>query len=92
MDNQIMIDKPFAEIKEIDNEAGQYLRVWCDMYPNVYSLQIRATNSLKYYSNGKARNLIATVSVTIEELETILAEMKSYRDHQPSVFGNRDEK
>ena len=86
MSNQIMLDKPHAEIKEIDNEAGQYLRVWCDMFPNVYGIQIRATNSLKYGNGGKVKNLIATTYVTIEELESILAEMKKYRDGQPSAF------
>jgi len=85
--SDICIDKPNAEIQEIGNNAGNMLRAYCLMYPNVYNLQIRAENPINgRQAKGKKRNLIATVSVTIEEVESLVSEMKAYRDGLPSKF------
>lgn len=89
--SQIFIDKPHAEIREVkglpeNNE--NVIRVYCQMFPNVYTLQIRTHNPIDgRLGKGKPRDFIATVSVTIEEIEEILRQMKAHASGETKEFG-----
>jgi hypothetical protein len=87
--SQMFIKKPYAEIMEVKGEPEEgTLRVYCMMYPNVYNLQIRARGPLGgRYSKGTPRNMIATIHVTVEEVEELLRQMKAYASGETSEFG-----
>ena len=82
------IKKEFADIKDIGDSYGENenkLRIWCKQSPDQFNLQIRTRNPLKgrHSLSGKNRNFIATVSLSVQEMEEILAYMKSYaRKHE----------
>jgi len=79
MSEEYFKEKEFAEIKEVKGLARQNingLRVYCVNIPNYFNFQIRTHGPIT--CNGVARNMIATVSVSIEELEEILTYMKCY--------------
>ena len=61
-----------------DTNEGM-VRFYCTLYPNVWKLQIRAFQPLQkdHVAKGlKPRNLIASVSITLEQLEEILNQAK----------------
>ena len=61
-----------ADIKEIGKEKQENtLRVYCTMYPNVFTFQIRTYKPTK--QGGVNKQMIASVSLSVEELKNILA-------------------
>lgn len=93
MSSQLLINKPYARIQEIkgaDQNNDNVLRVYCEMFPDVYIFQIRTFAPINGpFGEGKPRNMIASVTVTIEELEEILREMKARKAGEPSAFDHR---
>lgn len=94
MSQEIIIPKKFAEIKEVKGlpePNDNVLRVWCNMYPDSYNFQIRTHGPINGpFGEGKPRDMIATVFVSIEELEEILRQMKAYKAGEPSAFDHRE--
>lgn len=95
MSGQIFIKRPSARIREFKNlpeNNDNVIRVWCEMYPDVYNFQIRTFAPINGpFGEGKPRNMIATVHVTIEEVEEILRQMKAYKAGEPSAFDHKQE-
>lgn len=82
MNSEVWIDKQFAEIREAKglktpNENG--IRIYCTQFPDTWTLQIRTHAPItEYGNNGIKRDMIASVTIGIEELEQMLGQMKSY--------------
>ena len=75
---ELFIDNEFAEIietREVSNT--NQARVYCSQWPNTLNLQIRTFKPITRWGKGKPRNMIANVSITIDEVEQILAFMKA---------------
>ena len=89
---QLIIQKIWAEIKEIimidqktkkEMHNDDVLRVWCTSHPDVFKFQIRTYKPINAgWKKGKSRNMIATISLTIKEVENILKYMKAEKDRQ----------
>ncbi len=91
--SQIFIKRPYAEIKEIKGLSepnDNVIRIYCQQYPEAYTLQIRTHKPTDKYGEGKPRDMIATTWITIEEVEELLREMKAYRDGKPSAFDHNN--
>ena len=72
----------FVEVKELrrmEEPITNQLRVWCSQWPNSFTIQIRAHKATNEYGGGVKRNMIAHFNLTIEEVEELLAYMKSYQ-------------
>jgi len=79
MIGDIFIDYKSAEIREVKGLAKPNrngLRVFCRQFPNVWTLQVRTHKPITEYGTGKARNMIAHVDITLEELKGIVARME----------------
>ena len=78
-DSEIHYINDFAEIYEAKDitENENMLRVYCVQYPNSFVFQIRTFKPINNRGNGRARNMIAGVHLTIEEVEKILSFMKT---------------
>jgi hypothetical protein len=86
--SEFRLDKPFAEIqeaKELAEPNRDEVRVYCAQYdakdPNnsTYNLQIRTHKGIGWpCGKGKPRDMIATVGLTVREIETIAAHMRKY--------------
>lgn len=77
----ITINKEYATIDQLKNRTTpnkNEIRVYCVQYPNVFNFQIRTHKSTDRYGKGKERDMIATVMLTIAEVENILEQMKAY--------------
>jgi hypothetical protein len=80
----LFIKKQFATIKEtqIDPPNKNELRVYCTFYDRKrkdncdFLFQIRTHKPIDKWQNGKDRNMIAGVHLTIKEMEDILKYMK----------------
>ena len=70
----------FIETKKQNDTNEGMVRFYCTQFPNVWKLQIRAFQPLckehSFHKGLKPRNLIASVSITIQELEEILKQAK----------------
>ena len=82
MTKEIWLHNDHAECYEMDkgsepNEPG--LRLWCTMFPDAWTLQIRTHAPINgCYGNGKPRNMIAHLTVTVDQLRDILRQMEEY--------------
>ncbi len=77
----LMAKKKYARIQEVKNlkEPNENcIRVYCVQWPDVFNFQIRTHGPIQasYNKQGKPRDMIATVSLTLTEMEQILAYMK----------------
>jgi len=83
---EIRINKPFAEIRELhyyaDTPNKNELRIYCSQSPNTWTIQVRTHKPITYGRTGKPRDMIAHCTVTIAELEEILATMKEFVANQ----------
>ena len=81
--NELHQQNDFAEIyevKDMKEKNENKLRVFCDQFPNIFKFQIRTHKPINgFFGNGKPRNMIAHLSLTIEEVEEILNYMKNYK-------------
>ena len=51
MQKDLIIEKKFAEIKDVGNEGQENcIRLYCDMFPNGFTLQIRTYKPIAYLS------------------------------------------
>lgn len=78
--NEIRIPKKYATITESKNRQApndDEVRIYCLQFPDVFNFQIRTHKGIGYNNGGTARDMIATVSLTIAEVEDILAQMKA---------------
>ena len=76
---ELKLKKTFAEIQEVkmgDAKNDNVLRIWCSQYPDTFKFQIRTYKSICDFGRGKPRNMIATISLSIKEVEKILKYMK----------------
>ena len=82
----LKVEKEYAEIMEVkglDEPNENCIRVYCTQVnqvgePDSFNLQVRTHGSLSgRYSKGVKRDMIATVNVTIPELEAILDYMRA---------------
>ena len=79
----LIAKKPRAEIYEVknmDRENDNCIRVYCTQVPDVFHFQIRTFKPITERwdkREGKSRNMVANVSLTITELEEILKYCKS---------------
>lgn len=64
------------EIKDLVQNNNNILRVYCIQYPNDFRFQIRTYKPTNFFGRGKKRNMMANVSLSIKEVENILAYMK----------------
>ena len=65
----------FTETKEVNDDEHGCVRLYCTVFPEVFNFQIRAHQQLsRGFPNSKLRprNLIATVSLTLEDLEEMI--------------------
>lgn len=78
-EGDLISEKKYAEIREIDAPTGQgnVMRVYCTSVSGEgFNFQIRTFKPITYNRKGKKRAMIATVGLTISEVEDILAYMK----------------
>lgn len=69
----LILKKDFAEIKDVGNENQENcIRLYCDMYPKGFTLQIRTYKPINKFGNGKSRPMVASVGVTTAELRQML--------------------
>ena len=74
----LIIPNEFAEIKEIGKEKQENcVRVYCCSYPNVFKFQIRTYKPTK--DEGVKRQMMASVSLTIDEVRNILKYMEEQK-------------
>ena len=76
----LMAKKEHAEIYEVKDlgyDNKNCIRLYCTQAPDVFNFQIRTHKKITdRWSKGKARDMVATVSLTIVEVEEILHYMK----------------
>jgi poly(3-hydroxybutyrate) depolymerase len=80
--------KQFAEIQEVkdlEKPNKNEVRVYCSQYDardhnnSAYNFQIRTHKGLGWpCGKGKPRDMVATVSLTVKEMEEILAYMHAH--------------
>jgi len=77
----LIAKKDYAEIyevKDLENPNTNCIRVYCTQAPDVFGFQIRTHKPIvERFGRGKCRDMIAHVSLSITEVEEILAYMKS---------------
>ena len=68
----------WARVQQVNAncDCSNGVRVYCVQWPDRFNFQIRAETPI--VDGGKPRNMVATASLTIAEVETILKEMKEY--------------
>ena len=79
--NQLFFDKQYATIHEVKDDLidqKNELRVYNDMGESVH-IQIRTHKPADEWQKGKPRKMIATLSVSIPELESILEFAKKHK-------------
>lgn len=77
----LIIKKNFAEIKELGrNEQENCIRVFCNHFPNNFEFQIRTFKPIGDFQQGVKRQMLASVSISIEELKKILAYMEAEKE------------
>ena len=64
------------ELKNPDQDNVNEVVIYCRQYPDSFNFQIRTHKGIGEFNEGKERDMIATVSVNINEMEQILAFMK----------------
>lgn len=72
---ECQMPKRFVECREIKEDAVEckgMIRFYRNG-PGSFSLQIRSTGGIGKFGSGKPRKMISTVSVTVEDLEEMLA-------------------
>ena len=85
----LMAKKDYAtirEVKDLDEANENCIRVYCTQAPDVFNFQIRTHKPITdvWKKNGVARNMIATVHLSIVEVEEILHYMKKqYPEMKP---------
>ena len=84
--DDLIINKKFADIREIDIETKNVLRVYCTQSPDQFKFQIRVKDSLNSNGKGKQRYLIANVDLSISEVEQILEYMKQEKTLYDSII------
>ena len=84
--DDLIIKKKFADIREIDIETKNVLRVYCTQSPDQFKFQIRVFDSLNSNGKGKQRYLIANVDLSISEVEQILEYMKQEKTLYDSII------
>ena len=71
----------FIETKRQRDTNEGVVRFYCTQFPDVWKLQIRAFQPLgkehSFHKGLKPRNLIASVSITLQELEDILKKARA---------------
>ena len=83
MSNDLIAKKKWAtiyEAKNLDGNNDDCIRVYCSQAPDVFNFQIRTFKPITQpisRDKGKPRNMIATVSLSLTELEQILKYCKS---------------
>lgn len=76
--DDLIIKNEYAEIKEIGKEKqDNCLRVYCNQYPNNFTFQIRTFNPINQYGKGVNRQMIADITLSIDELKKILKYMEN---------------
>ena len=81
MEKEIIIQTPYAKIYEVKSatiDNDDCVRIYCRQFPNVYCCQIRTHKPILsgFGNKGKNRNIIASVDLTISQVEQILNYMK----------------
>lgn len=79
--HEIFIHNEFAQCYEVKNKAvpnENGLRIYCDQYPDVFCVQVRTHKPITNNHKGKPRNMIAHLSLSIADVEKVLAFMKGY--------------
>lgn len=66
------------EAKDLDQDNENGLRVYCTQFPNSFKFQIRTYKGILEWNEGKKRNMIANINLTIKDVEQILEYMKNY--------------
>lgn len=75
----MFVKKEYAEIKEIkdiEENNDNELRIYCVQSPNIFNFQIRTYKPITEFGQGKPRNMIATISLDIDEVKKILQYME----------------
>ena len=80
----LIIGKEYAKIqefKDLNKPNEGCIRVYRtqvtkDPTPDAFNLQIRTHSPTTEYGNGVKRDMVATVSITVPELEKVLEYMK----------------
>jgi len=95
MKDELFINKPYARIYEIetiyDHQTREHfinkniVRIYCSQAPDVFTFQIRTHKPITDTGKGKDRNMIASMSLTITEVEEILKHMKSLYSEMKQV-------
>lgn len=81
--SELFINNEYAEIFEHkdrlpSNPNKNGLRLY-KYSPDKFALQIRTHKGIGYNSRGKARDMIATVRLTVRELQEIMDFAKNYK-------------
>lgn len=80
---ELIARKQYANIFELkahefDGKNDDCIRVYCHQSPDSFTFQIRTFKPINSWSGkGKKRNMVATVSLSITQLEEILTFCKS---------------
>ena len=73
----LIIKKEYADIKEIGRKKqDNCLRIYCSSYPNIFEFQIRTFKPITDNEKGINRQMIANISLSIEEIKQILKYME----------------
>jgi hypothetical protein len=68
-----------ASITEVGKEKQKdCVRVYCSMYPNVFTFQIRTCQPTK--QGGVNKQMVASVSLSVEEMKKILGYMEDEKN------------
>ena len=75
-----ILEKKYAEcyeLKDVKQNNENCLRVWCNQYPDGFTFQIRTHKPITgHFGKGKPRNMIAHLTLTINEVKDILKHME----------------
>lgn len=66
-----------TDVKWLEGDKDNCIRVYCTQSPDLFNFQVRTFKGIGERNPGKPRHMIATVNLSISEVEEILAYMKS---------------
>ena len=87
--SDLMAKKEYAEIyeyKDFKEQNENCIRVYMSQSPDVFTFQIRTFKPITgWHRKGKPRNMIASVSLTLTEMEQIIVYMAELTEGKPRI-------
>ena len=65
-----------------DKPNENCIRVYCRQFPNIFNFQIRTHKSINDFGRGVKRDMIANVTLSIDEVRNILKFMEAEKDRK----------